>query len=136
MEPSGLDWYRLYERLKRCGFGVCLVNCLAVKNNRRTMSDGTSIKKRPRVTHIGSAYLRHWLYHYALRLVAHEPHFKKLYRRRMKNSPGKGSGLRGLVSVSDKILRIVYRVPAEKQRYTPSTDILVAAYYKQHKKAA
>lgn len=42
MEPSGLYWYSLYNRLKKCGFGVCLVNCLAVKNNRRTMEGGIS----------------------------------------------------------------------------------------------
>ncbi len=27
MEPSGLYWYALYNRLKSCGYGVCLVNC-------------------------------------------------------------------------------------------------------------
>jgi transposase len=102
----------------------------------RLHESGTSIKKRPRVTHIGSAFLRHWLYHYGLRLVAHEPHFQKLYRRRKKSSPGKGSGQRGLVSVSDKVLRIIYRMLTEKRRYTPSNDRLVAAYYKQQKKAA
>lgn len=37
MEPSGLYWYALYNRLKSCGYGVCLVNCRAVKNNRGTM---------------------------------------------------------------------------------------------------
>jgi len=42
MEPSGLYWYALYNRLKSCGYGVCLVNCRAVKNNRRTMQDGAS----------------------------------------------------------------------------------------------
>ena len=51
MEPSGLylsavsaqaGWYALYNRLKSCGYGVCLVNCRAVKNNRRTMQDGES----------------------------------------------------------------------------------------------
>ena len=42
MEPSGLYWYGLYERLKKCGLGVCLVNCMAVKNNRKTLPDGSS----------------------------------------------------------------------------------------------
>ena len=31
-----------YNRLKSCGYGVCLVSCRAVKNNRRTMQDGAS----------------------------------------------------------------------------------------------
>ena len=42
MEPSGLYWQGLYNRLRQCGFNVCLVNCLAVRNNRRTMPDGLS----------------------------------------------------------------------------------------------
>ena len=42
MEPSGLYCYSLYNRLKSCGYGVCLVNCRAVKNNRSTMQDGQS----------------------------------------------------------------------------------------------
>ena len=46
MEPSGLYWYGLYERLRSCGFGVCFVNCLAVKKNRRTMQDGVSKTSR------------------------------------------------------------------------------------------
>jgi hypothetical protein len=27
MEPSGIDGYALYERLKSFGYGVCLANC-------------------------------------------------------------------------------------------------------------
>lgn len=102
----------------------------------REYESGTSIKKRPRVTHVGSGYLRHWLYHFALRLVAHEPHFKKLFKRRKKKSPGKGSGQRALVAVSDKILRIVYRMLRDKVTYAPGTDRRVAAYYKEQKQAA
>jgi transposase len=102
----------------------------------REYESGTSIKKRPRVTHIGSGYLRHWLYHYALRMVAYEPHFQKLFKRRKKKSPGKGAGQRALVAVSDKILRIVYRMLQDKIRYAPGTDRKIAAYYKEQQKAA
>jgi len=42
MEPSGIYWQALYERLKSCGYGGCLVHCQAVRNNRKTMPDGTS----------------------------------------------------------------------------------------------
>jgi transposase len=42
MAPSGLDWQALYERLKSCGYAVCLVHCQAVRNHRKTMQDGTS----------------------------------------------------------------------------------------------
>src|SRR5437870_81628 len=42
MEPSGIYWQALYERLNSCGYGVCLVHCQAVRNNRKTLQDGTS----------------------------------------------------------------------------------------------
>jgi transposase len=42
MEPSGIYWQALYERLKGCGYEVCLVHCQAVRNNRKTMQEGTS----------------------------------------------------------------------------------------------
>jgi transposase len=41
MEPSGISWQALYERLNRCGYAVCLVPCHAVRHNRKTMQDGT-----------------------------------------------------------------------------------------------
>ena len=42
MEPSGISWQALYDRLQRGGYGVCLVHCQAVRNNRKTMQEGTS----------------------------------------------------------------------------------------------
>jgi transposase len=42
MEPSGIYWQALYARLKSCGYEVCLVHCHAVRNNRKTMQEGTS----------------------------------------------------------------------------------------------
>jgi transposase len=42
MEPSGISWQALYERLNSGGSEVCLVHCQAVRNNRKTMQDGTS----------------------------------------------------------------------------------------------
>jgi transposase len=97
----------------------------------RLYESGTSIKKRPRVTHIGSGFLRHWSYHYALRLVAHDPHFQSLFERRKKSSPGKGAGQRALVAISDKILRIVYRMLKEQEPYSPAKDNVVAAVYQR-----
>jgi transposase len=41
MEPSGLSWPALDERLKSCGYAVCLVHCQAVRHNRQTMPEGT-----------------------------------------------------------------------------------------------
>ena len=50
MEPLELYWYGLYERLKAGGFSLCLVNCLALKNNRRTTVSIIS-KTDPKDTH-------------------------------------------------------------------------------------
>jgi transposase len=42
MEPSGISWQALYERLNSGGSEVCLVHCQAVRHHRKTMQDGTS----------------------------------------------------------------------------------------------
>ncbi len=34
----------------------------------RLFESGSSIRKLPKISHVGSAYLRYWLYHYAMRL--------------------------------------------------------------------
>lgn len=102
----------------------------------RKFESGSTIHKRPRITHIGSGFLRHWLYHYAMRLVAYDPHFKALFLRRKQNSPGKGAGQRALVSVSDKIIRIVYRILKDNAKYSSNKDRLIAKQYSTLKKAA
>lgn len=91
---------------------------------------------RRRISHIGSGFLRHLLYHYAMRLVAFDPHFKTIFLRRKQNSPGKGAGLRAPVAVSDKIIRIVYRILKDNTKYSPKKDHLIAKYYGTIKKAA
>jgi hypothetical protein len=80
--------------------------------------------------------LRHWLYHYALRLVAFEPAFQALYQRRKQNSPGKGAANRALMAVSDKAIRIVYRMLQDNVPYLPKMDCLYANQYGTMKKAA
>jgi hypothetical protein len=50
MEPSGIDWQGLYDRLRSCGYDVCLVRCQAVRHNRKTMQEG------PRKTDEKAAY--------------------------------------------------------------------------------
>jgi len=102
----------------------------------RRFESGSTVHKRPRISHIGSGFLRHWLYHYAMRLVAFDPHFKTLFLRRKQNSPGKGAGQRALVAVSDKIIRIVYRILKDNTKYSPKKDHWIAKYYGTIKKAA
>lgn len=102
----------------------------------RLYQSGSSIKKRPRITHIGSGYLRHWVYHYALRLISFDPNFQSLFERRKNSSPGKGAGQRALVAISDKVLRIIYRMLKNQEKYTPVKDKIVAAYYQQPKNMA
>jgi transposase len=97
---------------------------------------GSSIMKRPRISHIGSAFLRHYLYHSAKRGVAHEGHFKTFHERRKKRSPGKGAGQRALVAVCDKVIRIIYRMLKDRGRYNPKRDHIIAQYYETQRKAA
>ena len=102
----------------------------------KRFESGATVHKRPKISHIGNAFLRHWLYHYAMRLVAFDPHFKSLFQRRKQNSPGKGSGQRALVAVSDKIIRIVYRILKDKVKYSPERDKFIAKQYNTLKKVA
>jgi len=102
----------------------------------RLFESGSSIRKLPKISHIGSAYLRYWLYHYALRLIAHEPHFQAYYQRRKHQSPGKGSGQRALIAVCDKTIRMIYRILTDHVPYNPQKDQSIAAYYAAQQPAA
>jgi transposase len=102
----------------------------------RLFESGSSIRKLPKISHVGSAYLRYWLYHYALRLIAHEPHFKAYYQRRKQQSPGKGSGQRALIAVCDKTIRMIYRILTDHAPYNPNKDKSIAEYYAAQRKAA
>jgi hypothetical protein len=42
LEPSGISWQALDERLPSCGYEVCLGHGQAVRNTRQTLQDGTS----------------------------------------------------------------------------------------------
>jgi transposase len=81
----------------------------------RWFASGSSIRKLPKISPVGSAYLRYWLYHYAKRLVAHEPHCRAYHQRRKPQSPGTGAGQRALVAVSDKVIRMIYRLLTDKE---------------------
>lgn len=102
----------------------------------RLFESGSSIRKLPKISHVGSAYLRYWLYHYALRLIAHEPHFTAYYQRRKQQSPGKGAGQRALIAVCDKTIRMIDRILIDRAPYTPKKDQHIAAYYAAQRPAA
>jgi transposase len=102
----------------------------------RLFESGSSVRRLPKISHVGSAYLRHWLYHYAMRLVAHDPHFKAYYQRRKTQSPGKGAGQRALMAVCDKTIRMIYRILIDQAPYNPKKDQTIAAYYAAKHKAA
>lgn len=102
----------------------------------RLYESGSSIRKGPRISRIGSAYLRQWIYYLSMRLVAHEPRFKEYFTKYKERRPGKGSGLRALTSVSDKLLRIIFRMLKNKERYLPEKDKEITQYYLEQRKAA
>lgn len=102
----------------------------------RLVASGSSLRQLPKISHVGSAYLRYWLYHYAKRLVAHEPHFRAYHQRRKQQSPGKGAGQRALVAVSAKVSRMIYRILTDKEVYTPQKDPRIAPDYAAQRKAA
>jgi hypothetical protein len=94
----------------------------------RLFHSGSSIRKLPHISHMGSAYLRQWLYHYALRLVAPAPHCRAYSHRRKQPSPGKGAGQRALLAVCDKTLRMIYRILTDHAPYNPQKDPSMAEY--------
>jgi transposase len=102
----------------------------------RYFESGSSIKRRPRISHVGSAYLRHWVFHFGLRLIAHVPEFKVIFQNYKEKSPGKGAGLRGMMVVCDKVLRIIYAMLSKNKVYQQKTDKHTAAFYEKLKKAA
>ena len=71
-----------------------------------------------------------------MRLVAHEPVFKEYFEQLKKKSPGKGAGIRALTSVCDKLLRIIYRMLKDNEKYLPGKDKIIEEYYIQQRKAA
>jgi Transposase IS116/IS110/IS902 family len=102
----------------------------------RLCESGSSIRRLPKLAHVGSASLRHWLYHYALRLVAHDPHFRAYSQRRKQPSPGKGAGQRALMAVCDKTIRMISRILTDHAPYDPQKDKSMAEYYAAQRKAA
>lgn len=102
----------------------------------RLYESGSSILRRPRVSRIGSAYLRQWIFFLALRLVAHDPGFRNQFEKLKNRSPGKGSGLRALTSVCDKLLRIIYRMLKDNEKYSSEKDKVISEYYLNQRKAA
>lgn len=102
----------------------------------RLFESGSRIRKLPRISHVGSAYLSYWLYHYAMRLIAHEPPFQAYYQRRKHQSPGKGSGQRALIAGCDKTIRMIYRILIDHAPYNPKKDKSIAEYYAAQRKVA
>jgi len=117
-----------------CTKGQPLVK-LAGRDVRRFES-GASIRKLPKLSHVGSGYFRYWLYHYALRLVAHEPHCTTYYQRRKRQAAGQGAGQRALMAVCDKVIRMIYRILTDQASYSPQKDQSIAAYHAAPQKAA
>jgi transposase len=102
----------------------------------RLFESGSSIRKLPKISHVGSASLRYWLYHYAMRLIAHEPHCTAYYQRRKHQSPGKGSGQRALIAVCDTTIRMIYRILTDHAPYDPKKEKSIADDYAAQRKAA
>jgi len=102
----------------------------------RLLESGSSIRKLPKSSHVGRAYLRYWRYYYARRLIAHAPPFKAYSQRRTPQAPGKGSGQRALIAVCDKTLRMIYRILTEHAPYNPKKDKRIADYYAAQRQAA
>jgi transposase len=92
-------------------------------------TSGSSINKPSQISHQGNKELRFWGYHAALQLIKTKGPFKTLYKRKVKNSPGKGSGKRALMAVSDKINKVAWAILTKGENYQEDYDKKVKKNY-------
>ncbi len=97
---------------------------------------GQSVHKAPRISRQGRSLLRYWLYMAAVIVIRCEGPFRKLYQRRQKSSPGRGSKKRALIAVSDKLVRVVFAMLRDHRRYDAHRDQLTQRRYMQLQQAA
>jgi transposase len=93
-------------------------------------TSGSSVNKPSHISHQGNNALRFWGYHAALQVIKHSGPFKILYARKKKSSPGKGSGKRALIAVSDKIIRVAWAILKKGEDYNKDHDKKVEILYK------
>lgn len=92
-------------------------------------TSGTSINQSSRISHQGNDALRYWAYHGSLHCIKNKGVFKKLYERKIKNSPGKGSKKRALIAVSDKLIRVVWSMLKKGSVYQKDYDKKIKEKY-------
>ena len=92
-------------------------------------TSGSSINKPSHISHQGNKALRFWGYHAALQVIKDKGQFKELYERKKKNSPGKGSGKRALVAVSDKVNKIAWAILTRGGVYQKDYDKKIKKKY-------
>ena len=95
-------------------------------------TSGTSINSPSHISHQGNKALRFWGYHAALQVIKHKGIFKTLYDRKKKNSPGKGSGKRALMAVSDKVNRVAWAILKKGEIYQKDYDNKIKKNYKKN----
>lgn len=77
---------------------------------------GTSIKGKTRISKKGNRQIRRALYFPAISAVKHEPEFKKLFERVLKNS---GIKMKAYVAVQRKLLLMIYTLFKNDTAYDP-----------------
>ena len=92
-------------------------------------TSGSSINKPSHISHQGNKALRFWGYHAALQVIQTKGTFKTLYDRKKKNSPGKGSGKRALMAVSDKVNKVAWAILTKGENYQEDYDKKVKKNY-------
>jgi len=88
--------------------GLGLVACSSGKHKGQT-----------KISHRGRKRLRYYLYHGAMSVVAHDPHFKELheyYTTREKNPLKK---MQSLIAIAGKLLRVIYTMLKKGVHYDP-----------------
>ena len=138
-----------YERLNKIkglgektvtGLLICYADYHKFKNakqitklagmNLKERKSGTSIRGISKIEKRGNHSLRYWAYQAAIQVIKHDGPFKKLYERKKKNSPGRGSGKRALIAVGDKLIRVTWTMLKKGTEYQLRFDDEVRKNYK------
>lgn len=85
-----------------------------------TFSSGSSVWRKPKISKVGSAYLRSLLYMCALSAIQYNQHCQTFYHRLIKKGKHKKVAL---VAVAHKLVKIAFAVVKSGKEYDPNFNL-------------
>ena len=82
-------------------------------------TSGSSVNCPAHISHHGNYELRYWAFSGAMQVIKYNVNFKKFYERKTKGKKGNGIRKKGLIAVSDKLLRTIWAILHKGEEYNP-----------------